>query len=427
MCKIKLLLVDDNSYKTGRINEFLDKKSDVLEYSIVTDANSCKQSIAKEQYDILLLDLLIPLRFGDEPNAKNAINVINEINRRSNFKSPIHIIIHSAFDECLQSYASDLSICELIHFHQENNAWEKQLNLCIEHCYKFKNYYQAKIENSSFDVALIAALQEPELEQILKLNGGNWAELNVIDGIPCHTTKFTTLKNKELNIVAVACKEMGMVAATDLTNKVLQYFNPKAVIIGGIAAGFKGNFGDILIAQSCYDHGNGKLETKKRKVEGKIQDEEVFLPDIRQITIESKLEAPINELKRKKSGLLNIHAKWTWDDSDKQMKKLHIDKKLRIEFGPFASGAGVVASKKYVEKNLKSHARKLIGIDMEAYGVYYACKNSNNHNLKYFLSIKSKSDNGDNKKNDKYQAYAAYTSAQYIYYLLTQTDLLKFE
>jgi nucleoside phosphorylase len=60
---------------------------------------------------------------------------------------------------------------------------------------------------------------------------------------------------------------------------------------------------------------------------------------------------------------------------------------------------------------------------MEAFGVYYACSNCVNPQPKYFLSIKSISDRGDNKKNDIYQEYAAFTSAQYIYYLLTESDL----
>jgi len=426
MVKINILLVDDNDEKSNRIETFLKKNTDKLEYDNVSNITDCMELLRAQQYDILLLDLHIPLR-KDDASPENAIFVINEINRdKTIYNSPAHIIIHSEFDEKLKKKEDELNMYELMHFELKNNAWETQLSRCIEHCYKFKNYYQSIKEEISVDVVLITALNDPELKQVLELNGGrdSWVEQADIDEVPYYTTKFTTYKGEELNVVAVVCERMGMVAATDLTNKVLKYFNPKSVIMSGIAAGFKGNFGDILIAESCYDHGYGKLETQRNK-DG--EEEEVFQPDIKQIPIESKLNRSLKKLKSERNGLDEIQSGWAWDDTDEEIKILHESKNLGVQFGEFASGAAVVASKKYIKKNLKAHGRNLIGIDMEAFGVFYACEHSNNPNLKYFLSIKSVSDNGDSKKNDKHQDYAAYTSARYIYYLLTETDLLKFE
>lgn len=425
MCKIKILLVDDNPDKSDKIEAFLKKKADKLEYDSVSNITDCMEHLTNQQYDILLLDLHIPLREND-PSPENAMFILREMNRdKTRYNYPAHIIIHSEFDEKLKENESELNKCELMHFELKNNAWESQFNYCIEYCYKFKNHYQFIQKEISCDVVLITALNK-ELKQVLELNGGrcNWVEQKDIEEVPYYTTKFTTSKETELNVIAVVCERMGMVAATDLTNKVLKYFNPKAIIMSGIAAGFKGNFGDILIAESCYDYGYGKI---KVQINGDGKEEEVFLPEIKQIPIDVKLKRRLKKLRDDRNGLDAIHSGWTWDYEDKDMRELKNNNNLEIQFGEFASGAAVVTSKEYIQKNLIAHGRNLIGIDMEAFGVFYACEHSNNPNLKYFLSIKSISDNADSKKNDKYQVYAAYTSARYIYYLLTETDLLKFE
>lgn len=94
---------------------------------------------------------------------------------------------------------------------------------------------------------------------------------------------------------------------------------------------------------------------------------------------------------------------------------------LAVQVGPFASGAAVVASKK-VRNEIHGQDRKLIGFDMEAYGIVYACNNTMTGRPPLCLIVKAISDNGDEAKNNKdealHQAYAAYTSACYLVKLI---------
>ena len=64
---------------------------------------------------------------------------------------------------------------------------------------------------------------------------------------------------------------------------------------------------------------------------------------------------------------------------------------------------------------IKGHSRKLIGIDMETYGVFYSSINCSKPRPYGVLSLKSISDFADPEKNDNYQKYAAFTSANYLY------------
>ena len=77
----------------------------------------------------------------------------------------------------------------------------------------------------------------------------------------------------------------------------------------------------------------------------------------------------------------------------------------------------VIASEQKI-KDLKASARKLIGIEMESYGVFYAAEHAHKLRPKYTISIKSASDLADKNKTDKYQPYASYTSAAIMKYII---------
>lgn len=93
------------------------------------------------------------------------------------------------------------------------------------------------------------------------------------------------------------------------------------------------------------------------------------------------------------------------------------DSTLKVFMGHLASGSAVLADKKKIE-TIRRNSQKLIGIDMETFGVFYAAKNFSNTGKTKAISIKSISDFADQRKSDKYRSFAAYTSAQFIYQLI---------
>lgn len=78
-----------------------------------------------------------------------------------------------------------------------------------------------------------------------------------------------------------------------------------------------------------------------------------------------------------------------------------------------------------VIKELEKHDRNLLGIEMEAYGMFYAAYNSIKPRPIYVASLKSVSDYGTKEKCDKFQEYAAYTSAAVLKHIIV--NCLKFD
>ena len=99
------------------------------------------------------------------------------------------------------------------------------------------------------------------------------------------------------------------------------------------------------------------------------------------------------------------------------MWPIKMGSEISICDSPMACGTAVVANKKLVEDHIIAHFRKSGGLDMEAYGVFFAAR-SMCDSQPTAICIKSVSDFADNDKGDGYQPFAAYTSANFAKHLI---------
>ncbi|HRI71046.1 MAG TPA: hypothetical protein PK156_42735, partial [Polyangium sp.] len=258
--------------------------------------------------------------------------------------------------------------------------------------------------NESFDIAIICALHVPELEHARWVVDDDWAKFRK-DGDPTmyEQTIFTTKAGNQLRVVAAAASQMGMPASAVLATKMIFHFRPKLVAMVGIAAGVEGDgrdFGDILVPDCTLDYGAGKIIQK----EGALD----FQPDPKPLRIDPQLQKLLEDWQHSRHHELFAIKRRFRSDKPNTDLKMHV--------GTLASGAAVVAAANRVEQ-VREHWRKLIGIEMEAYGVHLACHEAVG-TRPMFLCMKSVCDFANGKKNDDWQQYAAHTSAQLCYQFL---------
>lgn len=86
---------------------------------------------------------------------------------------------------------------------------------------------------------------------------------------------------------------------------------------------------------------------------------------------------------------------------------------LRAVVGPMASGAAVIEHEGKIQE-IKERNRKVIGVEMETYGVYLAARVAPEPRPLVF-SVKSVCDFAKPPKTDEHQRYAAFTSARFIF------------
>lgn len=264
-----------------------------------------------------------------------------------------------------------------------------------------------------YDVIIITVLYTPEFVHIKKLLT-NTQLLNIND--PSKTIYYSGEligKAKKLNVLLACSNQMGMPVAASLTTKLIYLYNPKIIAMCGICAGTKGKIGDILAPDILWDYGSGKNYIDKIKTKtGKKKKVEKFDPYRYPEYVNNEIIKKLIELSFKKTYLEDIRRQYPIENHFEEFPD-----SLSLRVGPYASGSAVIANERILT-HIKSQDGKLIGFDMEAYGVIYSVNNCNKEHKPTCLIFKSISDYGDSNKNhkdkDKHQDYAAFTSANYL-------------
>lgn len=407
---ISILIVEDNPQKSKNIKTLIDSIQEVSCYEIVPDIIMGKRLLGSSNFDLLILDLQVPLRFGDEPKPTNGIDFLKEVSLSTRLNKPYHIIGLSEYSDLVKDYKSSFEddLWALITYNPSSTIWENQIRNKIEYLVQSKKSLKdPRNIPYLYDLAIVTALQTPELEAVLNLEE-NWETVKIPgDSTIYYRSKFVS-DNNEINVIAGSAPQMGMVASTTVALKMIENFRPKYMAMTGIAGGVEGtgNFGDIIAADIVFDYGSGKT----KELEGAAYLE----PDYRAINVDSEIKDFLLSTKTNQELFFKIKSKWKGDKPSTD---------LNLIIGPLASGSSVVESPQMIQE-IKKHSRKLVGVDMETYGVFYAATNCSNPKPKAVFSFKSISDFANPSKNDNYQKYSSYTSASFLrHFVLEHLEL----
>lgn len=393
---IKILLVEDNQDKlrdvlkgifavAGINEEHLDKARDLQE---------AKSRLRQQAYDLMILDISLPLTSDLDPDRVGGLSLLEEILARDIYIKPREVVGLTAHAD-IQAEMRDRFSNELwsvLHYSNANTAWLDQIQRKIEHILQ-TNHERASESTERADICILTALHAPELTAVLRLP---W-DFQAIS-LECDPTQYyrghVTTKRGRLSVVAASASRMGMPAAAVLAMKMIQTFKPSYIAMTGIAAGVPGKveLGDIIAADPSWDYGNGKNVSSDQGSSFEAAPHHLNLDPF----IRSKLE----RLRNDASALDAIRRNWP----------INIVSPLTLQLGPLASGSAVLEDPT-ITSNIKAQHRKLLGVEMEAYGVFAAAHDAPHPQPKVIV-LKSVCDFANSDKNDDYQAYAAYTSAQ---------------
>ena len=394
---MKVLIVEDDSSKVTEISKILREFEGRIDEDVVLDIKNATEKLQKNKYDLLILDINLPNRLGESPIKGNGASLLDRIKTNVKFLEPSYVVGLTAYEDEWRN-SDDIfksNFTELIRYDISSEQWKDNLRRKIEGFLSKENTICFHREEYNYDYAIITALRNPELEAFLQICTER-EEIN-IPGDPASYFKVS-FGDKNQKILLATNDTMGMIASSHLSEKVIQSFRPRFLLMGGIAAGIEGrsNFGDVLVANTSWNYESGKhIESNGKSL---------FEPSFKQININVNLEKILK--KEVPDEIFSSFQRW----GDKG------DSKVSVKLGPIASGSSVVSDTKITER-IKSSERKLIGVEMEIFGMYYAATNSSD--LKpTFLAAKSVCDYANNKKSDDFQDYAAKTSAAFIKYLI---------
>lgn len=187
---MNILIVDDNNDKIAKIVSVIKGASDRIDVDTASDSISAQVKLQRKKYDLLLLDLLLPLRIGQEPLPNGGVLLLKEINRSDKIKSPTIITGITQYEEYQEGFSS---IWKLLLF--KNDDWPDDLKKIIKHLQKSIKYQSNPISikpsvivEGETDAAILTEcfklFQPSYLEKIdiksQKSGGANWVANQVI-------------------------------------------------------------------------------------------------------------------------------------------------------------------------------------------------------------------------------------------------------
>lgn len=388
-------MVEDDQEKLRRVTLALTSAAGCTIDQIrdARDATAAKRLLRDEQFDLLVLDISLPLRSDLEPDRQGGLTLLEEVLDRNIYRRPVHIVGLTAYEDTARLAEGRFrdDAFGLLRYDPTSQEWEDTIRRKVEHIVASK-VLEEEI-GFNVDLCVLTALEDPELSALLDLGWGWQAKRFDGDGTVYHEGSTTGL-NGTVRIIAAAAPRMGLVASAVLASKMTMRFRPRYLAMIGIAAGVKDKveIGDILAADPCWNYESGK-----RHVNDGSQS---FSPEPHQVAPDNIVRGSLLALARDQESLDELRRDW---------KAGRLNRSPALRIGPVASGAAVLQDSAIVTGILAQH-RKTIGIEMESYSVFVAANEAPAPQPRAF-SMKAVCDFADEMKNDDQQAYAAYVSA----------------
>lgn len=408
---MKVLILDDENSKAMKVKELLEKKCSMSStcVDIVPSISDAVGKMVTTHYDLLITDMRIPSTYGSLVMEDGGVKVIQIIQNDSRILAPRNITVLTAHEELQEKYKEDVKrkSFDIIVFNDSSEEWKEKISDKIA--------YLQRVETSPgpqrkylYDIAILTSVPR---EQRAVRELGNWKRVSIEGDSTIYYESEWQNEGSTVSIVATTLPQMGMVAAATVSMKLITNFAPRYIIMPGIAGGVKSEyeFGDVIVPSEVKDYCSGKYTTpnnQKESEEAKKNPLKFFVPTASSIPTDQDV---LNKaLDNYDVELQRIYKSWPGHDKYKVPN---------IRSGYMASGDSVVQNNEVVKMMITNHLRQADGLDMEAYGMYYAARQSLSPKP-IPICMKSISDFADKEKSDEHQDYAAYVSANFMKYFV---------
>lgn len=359
---------------------------------------SARELLSVQCYDVIILDLVLPNRDGEDPEPEGGVSLMEELAISKALIRPAHVIGLTAYDSAKSTSEKRFSeyLWYLIKYDSASDGWSTQLRQKIDYIISsYRHILSGRLPLYDFDVGFLCALADPEMSALLR-RPWNWT----LRKVPGEKTLFHTgeimIGSRKLRVVAAVQPHMGNVSACSISERLIRNFRPRLMIMTGICGGGDSSSQellDLVVAEEAILHDSGKLTTVDRIV--------TLLPDPKTIQIGSLVRSVMQDIRIQDLMIPALSREFGLPSS----------RLLAVHFGPVASGNSVIAASEVVS-SIRDRFRKLKGIEMEGYGFSFACTNSSNPAPEWIM-IKSICDFADTSKGNGHQSQAASISVRF--------------
>lgn len=277
---IRVLLVDDNPNKQRSIKDtILDthniQSSDVEVVSCTKDA---RKLLYEQYFDLMILDLVLPVENYGECSASNGIQFLNEVGINPSIKPPIHIVGISGYQDQVLEFHDQfrMRLWNLVVYEESSSNWKDQLHSIIFHLVKTRQKFLSASAEKQLSV-LLSKIEDDDLPNTFL--GYDWLAVakniaTIVERSLSVPARFSNgLKAKNIN-----SETLKINSEYDFQNLVHLALRPwiPSTEPENIAVVFDGNTknadfsikGNSIIIEAKYIDSNGKKNDTVKTLEG---------------------------------------------------------------------------------------------------------------------------------------------------------------
>ena len=375
--QVKILIVEDDADKALKIENALRAfyEGDVAKVQRSETLANATKCLYERHYDLIVLNLMVPLRPGDD-----AVDISDEVlgilanSDKNKYSATIAI---SGFSNVVADHEDEFSKAGvfLIEYNAQDDGWIADLTACLK---RYARRYHVEF--------LVICALDKERDAFRRI-GAQKGDLRNISGLDCMEIVCGPYSG-----LAVKLPRMGLVEASVVTARAIEMFSPSLVAVSGICAGVSGNtsIGTLVVADPCWEYQAGKWAEN----DFKIEHYDIGVRATLRTTLSHHIASD------------PVPAKFRHDYTDSREVAAQ-----KIVLAPMATGSAVIASTDRIVAIGEQH-RKLAAIDMEMYGVYKAAELSK-QNVVCF-GAKTVVDLADEAKGDTFHQYGCILSAKFV-------------
>lgn len=132
---MNILIVDDSNEKIRNVVSVIRSISDEFAIESASDYVSAVKKLVTHKYDLMISDLLLPIRTKETPDYCGGMNLVKEIERNNKIHSPNFIIGFTQYEEHKEQFSK---IWRVIIYSPSDEVWKNQLISLIAHIRKAK-------------------------------------------------------------------------------------------------------------------------------------------------------------------------------------------------------------------------------------------------------------------------------------------------
>ena len=263
MRQIRVLVVEDESEKqTDICSEVSAFFRENVSFDLCGSFGDAVRKIHSSQYDLLIIDLLLPRRVGEAP-VDMSEEIVDQVSSSQLNRLTTAVAI-SRFEAAVSQHQSMFVKAGMFLIgYSASDDWRSCLRICMQRTV-FKYVY---------DFVIVCAL---ELERAA-FDGVDDADFSMSGHVSVSGLDGRELKIGQYQGICILQPRMGLVDASIITTRALDAFNPSLICMAGICGGFVEEvpLGALLVSDVTWEHQarkvGGELISKSEAIKSRFE------------------------------------------------------------------------------------------------------------------------------------------------------------